>query len=151
MRKSEREITSREEIEEVLRASTILRLAMVDGDRPYIIPVNFGYENGRIWFHCAKEGKKLDLIAINPRVAFEVESDVEIISAEVACGWTVNFRSVVGTGVAHLITDEAEKLRGLDALMAHHGGPVGEYRPKAVEKAAIVRIDIEEMTGKKKL
>lgn len=136
---------------EVIRAARVARLAFVDGDRPYLIPVNFGYEDGRLWFHCAKEGKKLDLIAVNPNVAFEVESDVEIVEGPVACGWTVNYRSVCGWGKAFVVESQEEKIRGLDALMAHHGGPTGDYRPKAVEKAAVVRIDIAEMTGKKKL
>lgn len=151
MRKHKREIKSREEVEEVLAAARVMRLALSVDDRPYVVPLNFGYNAGAIYFHCAKEGRKLDMIRLNPQVSFEVESDVAIIEADAPCGWTTHFRSVIGFGKAVTVEDEAEKLRGMDVLMAHHGAAKGEYDKHNFDHAAIVRVDIEEMTGKKYL
>jgi len=149
MRKEEREIKSFDEVEAVVRAARIVRLGLAVDDVPYVVPVNFGYEPGRLYFHCALEGRKLDMMRKNPRVAFEVEMDVEMVSAARACGWTVKFRSVIGSGLARIVKSEEEKVHGLDVLMRHHGGPVEEYSAKALEKTCVVAVEIEEMTGKK--
>ncbi|HNU36390.1 MAG TPA: pyridoxamine 5'-phosphate oxidase family protein, partial [Methanomassiliicoccales archaeon] len=68
MRKAEREIMDQGELEEVIRRAEVCRLAMVDDGKPYIVPMNFGYRNGCLYFHCAKEGRKLDVLRENPKV-----------------------------------------------------------------------------------
>jgi nitroimidazol reductase NimA-like FMN-containing flavoprotein (pyridoxamine 5'-phosphate oxidase superfamily) len=111
------------------------------------VPVNFGYDGERIWIHCAEEGHKLDLLAADPRVCFEACVDVRIVPGK-ECGWGARFRSVVGFGTASLVSDPDERARGLGALIEHYSG-----RPETVPTAkatgvAVLRIDIESMTGK---
>lgn len=65
MRRKDKEIADPRKIEAVLNQAQIIHLAMLDGDRPYIIPLNFGYADNAIYFHCAREGKKIDLIKLN--------------------------------------------------------------------------------------
>lgn len=149
MRKANREIKSPLEIEEVLRAARVMRLALCQGEQPYVVPLNFGYADGALYFHCAHEGRKLDIIRVNPRVAFEVEAEVEIISGETPCRWTTHYRSVVGSGRAHILSADDERKRGLDVIMAHHGVYSGEYGEKDFSLATVVRIEVESMTGKK--
>ena len=118
MRKSRQEIFDRGVLEEILNNQVICRLAMVDGDRPYIIPVNYGYQEGFLYVHSAPEGKKIDLLRQNPELCFEVEDPVEIIKGEQACDWSTRYRSVVGYGRVEILSDEAGKQRGLEVIMA---------------------------------
>jgi nitroimidazol reductase NimA-like FMN-containing flavoprotein (pyridoxamine 5'-phosphate oxidase superfamily) len=151
VRKHKREIKSREEVEEVLGLARVMRLALSVGDMPYVVPLNFGYRDGRVYFHCAQAGRKLEMIRENSNVSFEVESDVELITGELPCEWTTHFRSVIGFGKATVVEDLEEKRLGMDVLMAHHKAKPGEYDAHNFKLAAIVRIDITEMTGKKYL
>jgi nitroimidazol reductase NimA-like FMN-containing flavoprotein (pyridoxamine 5'-phosphate oxidase superfamily) len=140
-------VTDRAAIDDVLRRADVLHLAMAGEGGPYVVPVNFGYDGERIWVHCAEEGRKLDLIAADPRVCFEACVDVRIVPGK-QCGWGARFRSVVGFGTATLVDDPAEKASGLGVLIEHYSG-----RPETVPSAkaigvAVLRIDIESMTGK---
>jgi nitroimidazol reductase NimA-like FMN-containing flavoprotein (pyridoxamine 5'-phosphate oxidase superfamily) len=151
MRRANKEITDITEILELLDGADVLRVAMSLNDQPYLVPFCFGREGNRLYMHCATEGLKLDIIRENPRVCFEVEADVEIIDTGNPCDWTMTYRSVIGFGKAVLVEGEDEKQRGLDAMMAHYGakGPY-EYPEAAIEKTAVLRIDIERMTGKRR-
>jgi uncharacterized protein len=157
MRKKEREITDRHELETVLKAAQILRLGINEpGAPPYIVPVNFGYKDGAIYFHCSYEGKKMELIAKDPAVSFEAETDVAVVApanSTDACEWGVAYRSVIGRGRAVLLADADEKRAGLLILMAGVAPNVDPssfmLNDKIMDITAVVRIEIEEMTGKK--
>ncbi|GAV30871.1 predicted flavin-nucleotide-binding protein [Coriobacteriaceae bacterium EMTCatB1] len=138
----------REEAEALLRRAQVLRLGLVDEGGPYVVPLNFGYEDGRIYLHGAPEGRRMDAIARDPRVCFEVDEG-EIVRGERPCGYTSRFSSVVGYGRARVLETKEEKLRGLQALMRHYGGPVDGIDPAVLEKTAVVEIAIEQMDGKR--
>ena len=150
MRRKDREITDRADLINALRSAKILTLALWDGAEPYAVPVNFGYSEGRIFFHCATEGRKLDIIAGNPTVAFVAVAALEIKDSDRACGYTTDFISVMGTGTARVVRNDDEKRAGLGVLMAQHGGPAGPFEEKALAKTAIVEISVASLTGKKK-
>ena len=150
MRKARQEITDRQELEEILQGSIICRMAMLDGGKPYIIPVNYGYRDGCIFIHSAPEGKKIDLLSQNQEVCFEVEDKVEIIRGERACDWTTRYRSVLGYGNVEILSDEASKQQGLEVIMAQHGAPeLIEFDPKNLKRMVILKLTITSMTGKK--
>jgi nitroimidazol reductase NimA-like FMN-containing flavoprotein (pyridoxamine 5'-phosphate oxidase superfamily) len=109
MRRAEREIKDRSTIEEILRRATVCRLAVCDGNVPYVVPLSFGYRDNRLYFHSAPEGRKMETIKANPHVCFEVDVDHEIVPGEIPCGWTVRYRSVIGFGKARLLEDVAQK------------------------------------------
>ncbi|MFA5904308.1 MAG: pyridoxamine 5'-phosphate oxidase family protein, partial [Desulfobacula sp.] len=109
MRRKEREIRNTEDIEQILKDSRILRLAMVDGDRPYMVPMNFGYRNRVLYLHSAPEGTKIDLIKKNPNVCFEVDEIIQFRKARLACDWGVAYKSVIGSGKAVLFYNQEEK------------------------------------------
>jgi nitroimidazol reductase NimA-like FMN-containing flavoprotein (pyridoxamine 5'-phosphate oxidase superfamily) len=116
---------------------------------PYIVPVCFGHADGCIYFHCAAEGKKIDIIRENNNVCFEVEVDVELVPGDSACRYTMKFKSVIGFGKAHIVEDPGEKKKGLDIIMEHYSGSSHhEYAEQGFRLATIVRIDIDTMTGK---
>jgi nitroimidazol reductase NimA-like FMN-containing flavoprotein (pyridoxamine 5'-phosphate oxidase superfamily) len=62
-----------QEMTAVLKSAEVGRIALSDSSKPYIVPLNFLYQNGKIAFHCAFDGKKLDIISKNPNCCFEVD------------------------------------------------------------------------------
>jgi len=78
MRRKEKEITNRPEIDTILKGAQVCRLALARENEPYLVPVFFGYDGSRLYFHTAREGRKLDFVAANNRVCFEVELNVNL-------------------------------------------------------------------------
>ncbi len=151
MHRPEKEITEQKMLEEILAGGRELHLAMQDGDRPYLLPLNYGYADGCLYFHCARNGKKLDCLRANPQVAFSVSEVVNRIGGELPCQWSTRFRSVVGHGTAEIIDEREAKIAGYDVIMRQFGGPVGSYKEKNLEKSLVVKISIVQMTGKQSL
>jgi len=112
-------------------------------DAPYVLPVNHVFYEGCIYFHCATEGRKLDLLRANPRMGFSTAVDIAVD------GTTTRYRSVCGTGIAAIVKDDTEKVSVLKVIAARCKAPC--HFPVSVEKLAItdiVRIRIESVTGK---
>ena len=149
MRRKEKEITSLEEIEEIVKKSKVCRIGLVDGDEPYILPVCFGYEGNALYFHSAPEGRKIDLIRRNNRACFEIDTDVEIISGEKPCDWTARYRSVIGTGRAFILEKNEEKRHGLSVIMRQYSPNISELRFEKLGSVAVVKIEVDRITGKK--
>ena len=149
MRKKNQEITDPVIIEEILSESEICRLAMMDGDKPYILPFNYGYAENCIYIHCAKAGKKIALLGKNGEVCFEIEHTAELIEGEKACNWTERYRSIVGYGAVEILSDFAEKEHGLEIIMRSNGMK-GEitFKKSNVEAVAILKLNITQLTAK---
>ncbi len=150
MRRKDKEITDKETMEQILDKAEVIRLAMVDGGEPYLVAMNFAYLNGFLYMHSAKQGRKIDILLKNSRVAFQADTDVKIQLEEEACESTTRYMSVVGTGNASLIDENEEKIKVLDAIMTKHTGRTGfEYSEKAFERTLVIKVVIDSMTGKK--
>jgi nitroimidazol reductase NimA-like FMN-containing flavoprotein (pyridoxamine 5'-phosphate oxidase superfamily) len=150
MRRKDREITSRTEINAILAEAQVCRLALAHGGEPYIVPVCFGYEEGVLYLHSGYEGKKISMIRNNPRCCFEVDLFDGIVKGERPCSWGMRYRSVIGFGTAAILTDPAEKKYGLNCIMHQYHGGSHEFSDEDMEKVTVIRIAIESMTGKKK-
>ena len=121
MESNEREITDFDEIDRVLGESRVCRIALIDDDFPYIIPMCFGHnlKGGKLelFFRCEEKGKKIDLIKNNNNAAFEIDKLHEIIKSEDNSGFTEpTYQSITGTGVIEVITG-IEKITGLNLIM----------------------------------
>lgn len=150
MRKKEYEITDFSEIEKIFGSAWVCRLGLVDGRTPYIVPMNFGYRDRALYFHTGHAGKKIDILRNNPLVCFEVDIDAAPIRSATACGWSMAYRSVVGTGTARFIEDATGKKEALDIIMAHYDDAgAWEYREQSFDKACIIRVEIETVAGRK--
>jgi len=150
MRRKDKEITSVEWIEKVLESGTWLELALSDPSGwPYVLPMNYGYKNGCIIVHGARDGKKINMLKVNPKVCFNVTVDTEIIRNEHdPSEFSMKYRSVTGYGVASFIEDTEDKKDALKIIMNHYDGPV-EPMPEGILKAtSVIKIEITEMTGK---
>jgi nitroimidazol reductase NimA-like FMN-containing flavoprotein (pyridoxamine 5'-phosphate oxidase superfamily) len=148
VRRTDREITDSGEIFDIIRNCHTMRLGLCREGVPYVVPLNYGYEDGSIYFHCAPAGLKLDFIRENSLVCFEIDTDVELVRAEEPSGFRMKYRSVIGWGHAFLVEDEAAKVDALDILMRQHRGPEGPYSENALRRVMLVRIDIDKVTGK---
>lgn len=150
MRRKDKEITDMTVIESILQEADVCRLAMVDGQIPYLVPMSFGYQDRFLYFHSASEGRKLNVLKKNNLVCFEVESNVKLFRGENPCNWSMKYYSVIGYGRAEVTVDLAEKERALNLIMEKYNGP-GEYSypAEALEKIVVIKVMIDEMAGKK--
>jgi nitroimidazol reductase NimA-like FMN-containing flavoprotein (pyridoxamine 5'-phosphate oxidase superfamily) len=117
--------------------------------------MNFGYKGGPgkcFYFHCATEGKKIDMIRKNDNVCIEIDTDHISYEGNSACDFGMGYRSVVGMGKMVIIEDNDEKRKGLDFIMGHYSGRSGfSYSDEALAKIFVLRLDITELTGKKNI
>ncbi len=151
MRRIKQEISDKGIIEEILEKSEICRLGFMDQDRAYVLPFNYGYQDNHIYIHCAKEGKKIDLIKKNNTVGIEIEQTSRIQRNQKACKWTTIYRSVVGYGEVEIITNDDGKRQGLDIIMKHNGADENtdlNYDQQHLDSVSILKIRITEITGK---
>lgn len=148
LRRKEKKMTDTKEMEQLLAEAQVCRLAMVDKGRPYVVPLNFGYRDGVLYFHSALEGRKIDVLNANPEVCFVVDEQVKMNKAAAACDWGVSYRSVICTGKARMLETASEKKAGLDIIMAHYSGRAFDYPEEKLAKTAVIQVTIHEMTGK---
>ena len=151
MRRVEKEIKSRDEILAIVKRARIMRLGLVDGEEPYVVPLSYGFDGESLYFHCAREGRKLDLIRRSGRVCFEMDELLAVVEAPEACGWGARYRSVIGTGLAVILSDREAKRRGLAAIMAQYSERSFTFPESQIERTCVVRIDITSLSGKQAL
>lgn len=152
MRRKDREITDFENIKKIISGCDSCALALMDKDYPYVIPMNFVADYGdntiTLYFHCASEGKKLDLIRQNPNVSFELDCSHRLVTGEKACDYTMDFESVVGYGKA--FTDNDNKEHALTLLMNRYSAQKNHsFDKKWLEAVTIIRLDVEGFTAKR--
>ena len=148
MRRSDRAITDRQELESVLREAGVFRMGLCDEGKPYVVPMNYGYRDGSVFLHSAAEGRKIDILRSNPSVCLEFEKDVELVPAEAACSFSMKYRSVIASGKAVFLEGTEEKSFGLNAIMLQYTGREFVFPPQALEKIVVLRVDLEECSGK---
>ncbi len=154
MRRKEREVSDTESIEIIISKSDVCRVAFADNNTPYLVTMNFGYSGGDkpcLWFHCANEGRKLEMIKKNNYVCFEMDTDHILYGGEKGCDWGMKYSSVVGYGNISVVRDPVLRKNGLDCIMKHYGGDQNfTYEEKVMARTTILKLDITEMTGKKR-
>ena len=150
MRRKEKEIIDKTEIELIIQSGRVCRIGLCVDDVPYIVPMYYGYRDGCLYFHAALKGKKLDMIKQNNNVCFEIDSESEMVNTGVPCNWKNSYESVIGFGTASLVEDIEDKKRALNVLIDHYApGTQYEFPLKNVKRTAVIKIEIQEMTGKK--
>lgn len=149
MRKAEREIKDQTEIEDILSKAETCYLGLSQNNVPYVVPMNFGYRDRCLYLHCAREGKKLDIIKENNKVCFAVAIDREMIPAEAACGWGMKYRSVIGNGTASLVEGNTAKSNALNIIMQHYAGKEYRFPAEMLANTSVIRIAVETISGKK--
>jgi len=148
MRRSDKAVTETVAIEEILREGRTCQLAFAAEPAPYLVTLNYGYHDNALYFHSAAEGHKLDLIRKGHAVAFTVALDLGLIQSKNACNWSVRFRSVVGYGKIEFLEEAEQKRQALDLFMAQYSTAGFTYPDNTIQKTAVFKLEISEMTAK---
>lgn len=153
MTRRELELTDLNEIIDILNQSMVVHIGLVDGDEPYVIPMNYGYtmdENGKLnlYLHGATQGRKLDIIRKNSKVFFEMECNVQPFEGDVACRYGTSYKSLMGRGTATILDDPAEKMTALSIFMKTQTGKDFEFNEKLVKVVSVIKISVSEYTAK---
>ena len=156
MRRKDREITDIQDILGIVKRNTTCNIAMVDNGMPYVVPMSYGfsYENDKLtlYFHSAKDGRKIDVLRRNPNVSFSicVEKNI-VIDDEQPCRSGRFYESVIGFGHVEFIEDIPEKCKALTHLMQRQSnGKHFEFNEQAANSVCVFKILVDEFTGKRK-
>jgi nitroimidazol reductase NimA-like FMN-containing flavoprotein (pyridoxamine 5'-phosphate oxidase superfamily) len=148
MRRKDRLIESMQEIEAILSEGELGYLASCGEDnQPMSTPVNYVYSHGKIIFHCALLGKKLDNIGHNPKVGFTVSLDAQIDRVKM----TTYYRCVMAEGIAHIIDDPKIKAADLKAIAQRLAEHAEECSDDEVANTGIVEIEVTSLNGKRNM
>jgi uncharacterized protein len=150
MRRKDREITDVSALNSIIKKEKVMRLGLCDGSQPYVVPVNFGYEDNTFYFHCANDGRKLRVIKENPLVCLEIDADIEIVPDPKgkACAWSATFESIIAFGSAEILTEVSEKRKGLAIIMKQYSDEQFEFGENSIKGVTVVRVAVKQMTGK---
>lgn len=154
MRRKDREITDRQQINAIIEACDCCRIAFPAEDAPYIVPLNFGYiddQNKRtLYFHGAKEGRKIDLINKTDYVGFEMDTNHTPVTAEgTPCSYTFLYSSIIGKGKISLIDKMDEKIEALKIITRHiNPNEKGDISPESAAMVSVFKIEVDELSCK---
>ncbi len=151
MRRADREIKDPKAIRALMDKAPVCRIGVSDDGMPYVVPMSFGLGERDLYFHCAAEGRLLNIIRRNDRVCFEMDLFREVILGQSPCGCSCRYESVIGFGRAVIMDDPGEKKAALDRIMEHYGQQVpSAYKPEIFEKTTVIRIAVESLTAKRR-
>jgi nitroimidazol reductase NimA-like FMN-containing flavoprotein (pyridoxamine 5'-phosphate oxidase superfamily) len=154
MRRKEREVTNLKDIVDILTRCDTIRIGIQGEIHPYVVPVSFGVEVMDevpvVYFHCAKQGLKIDLLEKHPEVC--VEGDIFYKVEQTEQGITTRYESIVGQGRCEFLMELDEIKRCLRLINDHYG--YNDYpldRCRGLAHLRIGRIALQEITGKRNL
>jgi len=136
--------------EKIIKRAKICHVGMIDGEKPYVLAFNFGYENKIIYLHTSNYGGKLAILKKNNNVCveFDVDHDLFYRHKEVACSWRWKYRSVIAYGKAEIIDDYDDKIYGLKIFMKNYSDIDFKFSKPSVDNIKIIKIKIEKLTGR---
>ena len=148
MRRKRQQLSDAESID-ILKKATSGTLALLgDGGYPYAVPISYVYADGKLYFHSALSGHKIDAIKGCDKASFCV-IDKDDVQPE---KYTTFFRSVIAFGRIHIVEDESEKLQIARLLGNRYNPNQDEALQKEIEsglsRMSAIRFDIEHLTGK---
>ncbi len=146
-----RVILSESEILEIISKAQWCHVAMTDPDgHPYVIPMNFGYRDGVIYLHGASEGKKINSLRKNPEVCinFSIDHELRYQSEQVACSWSMKYRSVLAYGKVEFIEDPEPKTDALNIIMSQYSDRSFRYNPPSIREVCCFFVKVERFEGR---
>ena len=142
-------IDSRDEMEQILREEEVGYLGLADEGQPYVVPLNYAYAAGKLLFHCALTGQKLDAIRRNPHVCFTVGRQTGTVRDHTGAPCRLDSDSVICCGQARLLTDLTERAAALNAFNRRYRHAAADLPEERVEQCMAVEITIAEVTGRR--
>lgn len=153
MRRKDREIKDFARMTEILKSCGCCRLGLVDAGSAYIVPMNFGCEiqgdTVFLYFHSAKEGRKMNLLCSQPSVTFEADCGHELLTADIACGFSYQYRCVMGKGTVEILAQADDKIYGLQKIMEHYSGAKDHtFDFRMLDRIYVLRLTVTEWSCK---
>lgn len=155
MRRADRQVTDTGELNAIIEKCDVCRLGLCDGNIPYVVPMNFGYVFDKggltLYFHCAGEGKKLDILRRNPNVCFEMDCGHELVEGKIGCDWSMNYESVIGQGKVEFVEEMQEKANAVSRMMEHYAGRSDfVFDPGMLRHVTVFKLAADTFTGKRR-
>ena len=153
MRRKDREVKDFDRIAEIINGCDCCRLGLVDEGEAYIVPMNFGFDTAdgklNLYFHCASEGRKLDLLGRNKTVSFEMDTGHALTTGERGCDWSFKYQCVMGTGTVTVLDGRNEKIFALKRIMAHYSGSENfEFDDRYLSVVTILKLSVGTLSCK---
>jgi len=153
MRRKDREVTDYSRMLDILRSCDCCRLGLVDNQEAYIVPMNFGIaeEEGTpvLYFHTAKEGRKIDLLKKQATATFQADTGHRLLQSDHAGSFSYCYQCVMGKGQVALLSGKEEKIKGLRAIMAHYAPQTDwDFELPCLDKVYIIRLKVTDWSYK---
>ncbi len=146
-----RTITFTPELEAIIKRCETCVVAMTDPDGfPYALPMNFGWNDGVVYLHSAPQGKKIDFLKAKPEVCLVFSADHQLRwqNSEIACSYSMKYRSVLIFGKVEFIEDFEEKESALDSIMQQYGAKDYKYSEPAIRNVCVMKIAAKKIEGR---
>ena len=154
MRRQNRQVTDLAEIKAILDEIKVARLGMFDGAQVYVVPLNHGFEMGEgekiiFYLHCAKVGRKVEVLKKNPNVCIELDGRHALVEAGAPCDHSYHYASLIGNGAVEFVDDFAEKAHALGVVMKHQTGKSDwNFDEKWINAVCIMKLELTDYTVK---
>lgn len=146
-----RPLTNRTEIENIIRRTQVCSVAMADEEnQPYVVHMNFGYKDDCFYLHGNPKGKKVEIIKKNPKICISLSTDHELrfVNEEVACSWSMKYRSVIASGKAEIIEEISDKEEALNIIMSHYTDLPFNYSLPALREVMVFKVKVNKLEGR---
>lgn len=146
-----RSIAEKKEILQVITACQFCQVAMVDPEGlPYLLPMNFGFSDDIIYLHSAQKGKKIDILKQRPDVCvnFTTDHQLRYQSEQVACSWSMKYRSVLCYGKVHFLKDSDEKVHALNMIMRNYSDRAFSYNAPSIQEVNCWIVPVDRFEGR---
>lgn len=155
VRRKDREVTQIDEMLGIIQECKVIRVATVDEEGIYIIPLNYGYRYAEgslvFYIHSAKEGRKVEAFKKDNRVGFELDCAHRLVEGEIACKYGYAYKSIIGSGIISLLDDMLEKKVALSILMKQQTGQEFVFEDKMLAAVNVYKIEVTNFAGKQRL
>ena len=153
VRRKDREINDYSKIIEIINDCDCCRLGLVDNNEAYIIPMNFGYDiidkHILLYFHCANEGRKINLLPKQSVVSFEMDTKHRLTKGNLGCDFSFLYQSIMGTGRVMEVLDRDEKIYGLQKIMSHYTNKSKwEFDEKVLNVTKVLKFSVSTLSCK---
>ena len=149
MRRKDREITDRSEMESIIRSAKTMYMALAENNTPFLVPLHFAFDGTVLYFHSAKAGTKIEMLKRNQAVCFAISDYLGVEESEFPCDFEARHRTVIGMGKASFVNTDAEKIKALDLIVAKFTEKTFTYPQAKLDATMVVRIEIESLKGKR--
>ena len=144
-------IDNREEIISIINKCQVCHVSMVDPEgKPYLVPMNFGFDKDVVYLHSSRTGKKIDILKSNPHVCINFTTDhlLRYQNEEVACSWSMKYRSVLVYGKIEFVEDAEQKIAHLDQVMKKYSPKSFRYNPPSLREVCCWKVVVEKYEGR---